>query len=90
LSSRGKNGFANALSPSIYKVVQIWPGQTVTCLHTNSPGHIWTTLYFPYKVKHRFTRTRVFALRWELTNYKFKSSFERGRSINLKFYSWFS
>jgi hypothetical protein len=30
---------------SIYKVVQIWPGQTVTCLHTNSPGHIWTTLY---------------------------------------------
>jgi hypothetical protein len=29
----------------IYKVVQIWPGQTVTCLHTNSPGHIWTTLY---------------------------------------------
>jgi hypothetical protein len=30
----------------MYKVVQIWPGQTVTCLHTNSPGHIWTTLYF--------------------------------------------
>jgi hypothetical protein len=29
----------------IYKVVQIWPGQTVTYLHTNSPGHIWTTLY---------------------------------------------
>jgi hypothetical protein len=29
-----------------YKVVQIWPGQTVTCLHTNSPSHIWTTLYF--------------------------------------------
>jgi hypothetical protein len=28
-----------------YKVVQIWPGQTVTCLHTYSPGHIWTTLY---------------------------------------------
>jgi hypothetical protein len=28
-----------------FKVVQIWPGQTVTCLHTNSPGHIWTTLY---------------------------------------------
>ena len=26
-------------------MVQIWPGQTVTCLHTNSPGHIWTTLY---------------------------------------------
>jgi hypothetical protein len=30
---------------AMYKVVQIWPGQTVTCLHTNSPGHIWTTLY---------------------------------------------
>jgi hypothetical protein len=26
-------------------VVQIWPGQSVTCLHTNSPGHIGTTLY---------------------------------------------
>jgi hypothetical protein len=26
-------------------VVQIWSGQTVTCLHTISPGHIWTTLY---------------------------------------------
>jgi hypothetical protein len=24
----------------MYKVVQILPGQTVTCLHTNSPGHI--------------------------------------------------
>jgi hypothetical protein len=23
-----------------YKVVQILPGQTVTCLHTISPGHI--------------------------------------------------
>ena len=29
----------------MYKEVQIWPGQTVTCLHTNSPDHIWTTLY---------------------------------------------
>jgi hypothetical protein len=29
----------------IYKVVQIWPAQTVTCLHTNGPGNIWTTLY---------------------------------------------
>ena len=29
----------------MYKVVQIWLGQTVTCLHTISPGHIWTTLY---------------------------------------------
>jgi hypothetical protein len=32
-------------SIALYKVVQIWPGQTVTCLHTISPGHIWTTLY---------------------------------------------
>ena len=30
---------------TIYKVVQIWPRQTVTCLHTNRPGHIWTTCY---------------------------------------------
>jgi hypothetical protein len=30
----------------MYKVVQIWPGQTVTCLHKISPGHIWTTLYY--------------------------------------------
>jgi hypothetical protein len=34
----------------IYKVVQIWPGQTVTCLHTNSPGHIWTTLYLGWEI----------------------------------------
>ena len=36
---------------AMYKVVQIWPGQTVTCLHTNSPGHIWTTLYFSLDLK---------------------------------------
>ena len=30
---------------AMYKVVQIWPGQTATCLDTISPGHIWTTLY---------------------------------------------
>jgi hypothetical protein len=35
----------------MYKVVQIWPGQTVTCLHTNSPGHIWTTLYLYYPTR---------------------------------------
>jgi hypothetical protein len=29
----------------MYKVVQIWPGQSMICLHTNRPGHIWTTLY---------------------------------------------
>jgi hypothetical protein len=37
--------YFDCLQALIYKVVQIWPGQTVTCLHTNSPGHIWTTLY---------------------------------------------
>ena len=26
-------------------MVQVWLGQTVTCWHTNSPGHIWATLY---------------------------------------------
>jgi hypothetical protein len=32
----------------LYEVVQIWSGQTVTCLHTNRPGHLWTTfIYFP-------------------------------------------
>jgi hypothetical protein len=30
---------------NINKVVQIWPGKTVTCLHTSRPGHIWITLY---------------------------------------------
>jgi len=29
----------------ISKVVQIWPGLMSPDLHTNSPGHIWTTLY---------------------------------------------
>ena len=29
----------------IYKVVHIWPGLITACLHTISPGHIWTTLY---------------------------------------------
>jgi hypothetical protein len=33
-----------------YKVVQIWPGQTVACLHTISHGHIWTTLYIVPRV----------------------------------------
>jgi hypothetical protein len=46
-SQIGKQVYLNSISSlSICKVVQIWPGQTVTCLHTISPGHIWTTLYF--------------------------------------------
>jgi hypothetical protein len=42
----------------VYKVVQIWPGQTVTCLHTNRPGHIWTTLYLSHTVNvyHKSTQ----------------------------------
>jgi hypothetical protein len=44
------------------KVVQIWPGQTVTCLHTNSPGHIWTTLYI------RLTLLVMQRLQWLDTN----------------------
>jgi hypothetical protein len=42
-----------------YKVVQIWPGQTVTCLHTNSPGHIWTTLYYMFACVRRRVRACV-------------------------------
>jgi hypothetical protein len=42
--------FTNKLS--MYKVVQIWPGQTVTCLHTNRPGHVWTTLYNVLAMHH--------------------------------------
>jgi hypothetical protein len=44
----------------IYKVVQIWPGQIVTCLHTNSPGHIWTTLYLPLSCYLSSLRSKYF------------------------------
>jgi hypothetical protein len=30
----------------MYKVVQIWPGQTLTCLHTNRPGSYFNHLVF--------------------------------------------
>jgi hypothetical protein len=40
---------------ALYKVIQIWPGQTVTCLHTNNPGHIWTTLYILSDLRILFT-----------------------------------
>jgi hypothetical protein len=43
----------------LHKVVQIWPGQTVTCLHTNRPGHIWTTLYFGVRAQ-TFRRGTLF------------------------------
>jgi hypothetical protein len=47
-----------------YKVVQIWPGQTVTCLHTISPGHIWTTLYIgsAFTVRNPCRRQSFFLL----------------------------
>jgi hypothetical protein len=37
-------------------VFQIWPGQIVTCLHTNRPGHIWTTFYFLGKIQVLFAQ----------------------------------
>jgi hypothetical protein len=43
----------------IYKVVQIWPGQTVTCLHTNSPCHIWTTLYIDRSINRRIVYSSI-------------------------------
>ena len=42
---QGMSKYDDSITSVVHKVVQIWPGQTVTCLHTNSPGHIWTTLY---------------------------------------------
>ena len=45
ISSLAPNSRTNS-ALNIYKVVQISPGQTVNCLHTNRPGHIWTTLYY--------------------------------------------
>jgi hypothetical protein len=41
-----------------YKVAQIWPGQIVTCLHTNSPGHIWTILYIRPSTSQHSVRFR--------------------------------
>jgi hypothetical protein len=35
-----------------YMVVQIWPGKNVTFLLTNSPGNIWTTLYYKEIAQH--------------------------------------
>jgi hypothetical protein len=48
----------------IYKVVQIWSGQTVTCLHTNSPGHILTTLY--YAIEHTNHMVNIYVLHFTL------------------------
>ena len=54
----------------IYKVVQIWPGQTVTCLHTISPGHIWTTLYYYYYYYYYFRGSGVFLRTLSFLSYK--------------------
>jgi hypothetical protein len=59
-----------------YKVVQIWPGQTVTCLHTNSPSRMWTTLY-KYKsfvcirfFQHIFKSNKSNLLKVQVLHYK--------------------
>ena len=44
-----------------YKVVQIWPKQTVTCLHTI--GHIWTALYIWEWEWMEMAQNRVFEFR---------------------------
>ena len=41
-----------------YKVVQIWPGLIVYSLHTNDPGHIWTTLYMETTVFAKLDKVR--------------------------------
>jgi hypothetical protein len=52
------------------KVVQIWPGQTVTCLHTNRPGHIWThlvsltTLHIYSSLHSRYAAVILHSLHW--------------------------
>ena len=50
----------------IYKVVQTWPGQTVTCLHTNSPDHIWTTLYIFFFCPGWALASLTISLHWSL------------------------
>jgi len=41
----------------MYKVVQIWPGLFVCKSGDISPGHIWTTLYFP-KQTYKFQENK--------------------------------
>jgi hypothetical protein len=48
----------------LYKVVQILPGQTLTCLQTNRPGHIWTTLYIPCNSYSKFSFTYTALTDW--------------------------
>jgi hypothetical protein len=57
-------------SPEWYKVVQILTGQTVTCLNTDSPGHIWTTLYLRKSTEHKAPRHVVFSKSRDINNYK--------------------
>jgi hypothetical protein len=67
---------------TLYKVVQIWPGQTVTCLHTNSPGHIWTTLYVhcPFFILCRLIT--LFSVRFTTTN-RFLGPFAKRRNATV-------
>jgi hypothetical protein len=53
----------------MYKVVQIWPAQTVTCLHTNSPGHIWTTLYLYSNITLEMLHFAYFHAVWRMVSY---------------------
>jgi hypothetical protein len=47
----------------LYKVVQIWPGQTVTCLHTNQSRSYLNHLVFPHFI---FQKHYMFRLSSEL------------------------
>jgi hypothetical protein len=45
----------------MYKVVQIWPGQTVTCLHTNRPrSYLNHLVLFPSHFEMNACRWRFF------------------------------
>jgi hypothetical protein len=61
----------NPTAVHIYKVVQIWPGHTVTCSQTNRPGHICTTLYHivTYRIIKRngINHTKLTKSPWPLT-----------------------
>jgi hypothetical protein len=66
----------------IYKVVQIWPGQTVACLHIINPGHIWTTLYI-YIYKETVVVARRLLLYLQLSD-------KNSRDISRCIYNFFA
>ena len=45
-------------------MVQIWPGLMSPDLHTNSPGHIWTTLYIYRQWQHNWSIKRYGDQHW--------------------------